>query len=73
LKAQLKNPWIKRNPLLSMWMSGANAAMGRARGQAIAEGRRQAAFAVAAGTKKRIQFWTDATTASSPRRRKKAR
>jgi hypothetical protein len=73
LEAQLKNPWTKKNPLLSMWMSGANAAMGHARGRAIAEGRRQAALAVADGSRKVIEFWTGGTMAPSPRRRKKAR
>ena len=28
------NPWLKKNPLLSIWLSTANAMMGAARGQA---------------------------------------
>ena len=38
----MKNPWLKKNPLMSMWMSGANAVFGAARGRANAEARRQA-------------------------------
>ena len=67
----MKNLWTKRNPLLSMWMSGANAVIGRARSRVIAEGRRQAASAMADGTKKMVQFWTAGAMAPAPRRRKK--
>ena len=27
----MANPWLKKNPFMSMWLSGANAAVGRAR------------------------------------------
>ena len=37
----MSNPWLKKNPLMSMWMSGANAVMGAARSRATAEGERQ--------------------------------
>ena len=30
------NPWLKKSPLLSIWLSTANAMMGAARGQAAA-------------------------------------
>ena len=30
----MKNPWLKKNPLMSMWLSGANAMLGVARSQA---------------------------------------
>jgi hypothetical protein len=29
-----KNPWTKKNPFLSMWLSGANAVAGTVRGHA---------------------------------------
>jgi hypothetical protein len=35
------NPWTKKNPLLSMWLSGANAVAGKARSAGTAEVRRQ--------------------------------
>jgi hypothetical protein len=35
------NPWTKKNPLLSMWLSGANAGAGRARSVGAAEAKRQ--------------------------------
>jgi hypothetical protein len=36
----MKNPWMKKNPFLSMWLSGANAAAGAARGHAAAATKR---------------------------------
>jgi hypothetical protein len=37
----MANPWTKKNPFLSMWLSGANALAGRARGAGAAEAKRQ--------------------------------
>ena len=63
----MANPWLKKNPLMSMWFSAANAASGRARSAASAEaGRQQAAF-----TKQIARFWTGAgKAAAKPRRRR---
>jgi hypothetical protein len=36
-RSAMNNPWIKKNPFMSMWLSGANAAIGSARGRATAE------------------------------------
>ncbi len=50
----MKNPWLKKNPLLSMWLSGANAAAGQARGQiAAAAARQQTAL-----QKEAVRSWT---------------
>jgi hypothetical protein len=35
------NPWTKKNPLLSLWLSGANAVAGKARSAGTAEAKRQ--------------------------------
>ena len=37
----MANPWTKKNPLLSMWLSGANALAGKARSAGAAEAKRQ--------------------------------
>ena len=37
----MANPWTKKNPLLSMWLSGANAVAGKARSAGAAEAKRQ--------------------------------
>ena len=33
----MANPWIKKNPFMSMWLRGANSVIGRARVQATAQ------------------------------------
>lgn len=64
----MKNPWIRKNPFMSMWMSGANAVLGSARGRATAAGRRQAATLMATGTQQAIRFWTGGIQVAKPRR-----
>ena len=38
----VKNPWLKKNPFMSMWLSGANKVAGAARGLAAAAVKREA-------------------------------
>jgi hypothetical protein len=70
----MKNPWTKKNPFMSMWLSGANAVAGSVRGHATAAAKRQATTATRR-SQKRVQkqvvdFWTAALT---PPKRKKRR
>lgn len=67
------NPWTKKNPLLSLWLSGAHAVLGAARGRASAEGKRRATAAVTQATRQATSFWTGAAPAPAPRKRKKRR
>jgi hypothetical protein len=69
----MRNPWIKKNPLMSMWMSGANAVIGAARSRATAEGKRQATTMMTRGTKQMARFWTGALMTAPPRKRKRSR
>ena len=72
----MKNPWIKKNPLLSMWMSAANAVAGAARGRATAHAKRHASTWMMQGANQMTRWWTDALSASpphKPRKRKKRR
>lgn len=46
----MKNPWTKKNPFLSLWLSAANSVLGSARGHATAAVRREAGKAIAAST-----------------------
>jgi hypothetical protein len=62
----MSNPWTKKNPWLSMWLSGANAIAGAARGRATAHARRQATTMMNQGTKEAIDFWTHALTGTPP-------
>lgn len=71
----MKNPWIRKNPLLSMWLSGANAVAGAARGRMLAESRRQTQTMMNEGGKQAAAFWSGALTVPSPtkKRKRKAR
>ncbi len=48
----MANPWTKKNPLLSLWLSAANAWAGAARGAMTAAAKRQAAKAAKAPRRK---------------------
>lgn len=47
----MANPWTKKNPLMSMWLSAANAWAGAARGAVAAEAKRRQKAAVKAATR----------------------
>jgi hypothetical protein len=63
------NPWTKKNPLLSTWLSGANAIAGKARGAATAEAKRQRTGLV----KEATRFWSGAWLADGKPKAKKAK
>jgi hypothetical protein len=63
------NPWMKKNPLLSMWLSGANAVAGRARSAGAAEAKRQQTSLI----KEASRFWGGAWLADSKPSAKKAK
>jgi len=69
----MSNPWTKKNPLMSMWLSGANSMLGSARGQASSMVKRQASESVNAATKQVLGFWTSAAAVPPPARKKKKR
>ena len=62
----MANPWIKKNPLLSMMLSGANAWAGAARGSMQAEGKRRQAAAMRSGARQATDFWMAAVTGAAP-------
>jgi hypothetical protein len=49
----MRNPWLKKNPFMSMWLSEANRIAGTMRGQATAHARRQVSAAVTKAKPKR--------------------
>jgi hypothetical protein len=70
----MRNPWTKKNPLMSMWLSGANAVAGSARSRVTAEAKRQAATMMTRGAKQITSFWSGALTAPTrPKRRRRRR
>jgi hypothetical protein len=70
---KMKNPWARKNPFLSMWLSGANAVAGVARNRIMAESKRQAATMVTQSTKQMTEFWTDAMLPQRPKKKRKKR
>ncbi len=67
----MKNPWTRRNPWMSMWLSGANAIAGSVRSRAMAEGKRQAAIAMKKNMRQIAEFWNGTWLEPPPKRRKK--
>jgi hypothetical protein len=46
----MSNPWLKKNPFMSMWLSGANSVANTARGRIAAEAKRQSTAAITKAT-----------------------
>lgn len=69
----MSNPWLKKNPFMSMWLSGANKVASSARGRISAEARRQSTKAVNQATSDMFSIWTDAMTKPAPSKRRKKR
>ena len=61
----MSNPWLKKNPFMSMWLSGANSVANRARVRIAAEAKRQTTAAVTKATSDMCTMWTDAMAASA--------
>ena len=61
----MSNPWLKKNPLMSMWLSGANAVAGTVRGRATGQAKRQAGAAgvqTAHAAQEIFRLWAGALT-----------
>jgi hypothetical protein len=63
----MANPWTKKNPLLSLWLRGANSVLARGRGAATAAFARQQSLA----TKKAVRSWTGVWLAASKSKRRR--
>lgn len=66
----MKNPWTKKNPLLSMWLSGANAVAGAARARGTAAVKREARSEMTKGMKQVTDFWTGALLPAAPKKKR---
>jgi hypothetical protein len=69
----MTNPWLKKNPFMSMWLSAFNTAANATRGHAVSHMRRQAAAATTQATKSFVDAWLAVPAKPKPRRRKKKR
>ena len=71
-ESAMSNPWLKKNPYMSMWLSGANSVANSARSRIAAEAKRQSSMAINKATSDAFGFWVDAMTGrSAPKGRKK--
>ena len=68
------NPWGKKNPFLSMWLSGTNAVFGATRSQMTAALHRQMNTAITESTKQVLAFWgINTPTRKRPAKRRRRR
>lgn len=70
----MANPWLKKNPFMSMWLSAANSAAGAARGRATAQVKRAGRTAstnLAKDMMDMMDLWTAPLTAGTRKRAKK--
>ena len=56
----MKNPWLKKNPFMSMWLSGANTVANTARAHATVEAKRQTTALMKESVKQGTDFWMSA-------------
>ena len=69
----MSNPWLKKNPFMSMWLSGANSVANGARTRIAAEAKRQTTTAVNKAASDMFTLWTDAMTGGRAPKRKRKR
>ena len=66
----MSNPWLKKNPFMSIWLSTANRVAGSLRGRAIAQAKREVDAAVTKAVSENITPWSDAATPPATKKRK---
>ena len=67
----MPNPWLKKNPFMSLWLSTANRMAGSMRGQASAQVKRQLNAAVTEATRENLKLWTDGTKPAAAKTRRR--
>lgn len=67
----MTNPWLKKNPFMSMWLSGANSLANTARVRLAAEAKRQSKAAVTKATNDMFAAWPGSSRPATPKKRKK--
>lgn len=69
----MSNPWLKKNPFMSMWLSGANSVANSARGTMTAAAKRQSKAAATQASTDIFNFWAEALTGPSKTKKKSRR
>ena len=65
----MTNPWLKKNPFMSMWLSAANRAASGARGAATSAAKKQATATHAEATRQILEFWGAAPKKQAARKK----
>jgi hypothetical protein len=63
----MSNPWSKKNPFMSMWLSGANKIAGSVRSQVSAEAKRQINQTLEQATDENLKRWFGTAVAARPK------
>ena len=69
----MSNPWLKKNPFMSMWLSGANSVANSARVRIAAEAKRQSKVAAKKTASDVFTIWADAMSGSPAVKHKRKR
>ena len=69
----MANPWLKKNPFMSLWLSGMNAAAGSMRSHVASHAKRQTASAMTTATKSIFEAWMAGLAPPPAKRRRKRR
>jgi hypothetical protein len=65
----MRNPWLRKNPWMSMWLSGANVVFNTARAHA----HRNAAKMMSEGVEQALRAWSAALAPPRTPKRKRSR
>lgn len=66
----MANPWLKKNPFMSMWLSSANRVAAPVRGQVAAQAKRQVNAVANAAVAEGVKFWTEALVPAAAKKAK---
>jgi hypothetical protein len=69
----MSNPWLKKNPFMSMWLSAFNSVAGSMRGRAMGQAKRQAKTATTKATKTIVDAWFGSTTPVPAKKKRRRR
>jgi hypothetical protein len=65
------NPWLKKNPFMSMWLSAAHSVANTARGQMASNAKRQTNAAITKATQDAVSLWVGPLVAKPKPRTKR--
>lgn len=69
----MPNPWLKKNPFMSMWLSAANRMAGTMRAQATAQAKAEISAALTKATNDNLKAMLGGTAPALPKAKPKRR